>query len=203
MGLITRLRLEFDDSHVVLRARCVQNHPATRLCKILEAIESGNDVVALSLCEEYDVVSTTREATPTKNNDDDQLDDYENNNNNSHNNNNDGRCRNTSTCSNKNNHTKTSYEKLVIPNGGLANGVTFFGGVDIDTDESDEDDDELMLMQASTVGEAEAKVRFRQKLCNTSVAVFNYLVDGELHIPQEASFKEFQKVIIILLFISL
>ena len=54
-----------------------------------------------------------------------------------------------------------------------------------------------MLMPASTVGEAEAKVRFRQKLCDTSIAIFNYIVTGELHIPQEASFKEFRKVVFV------
>ena len=188
MGLITRLRLEFDDSHVVLRARSVLDHPATRLCKILEAIETGNDVVAQSLCEEYDVISTTRETTPTKsslgggggggsgggggeNQTGSLAHKHDNNNNN-----------NKSGC----------HHRVNLPNGNLLNHHDH--SHDHEEDEEESDEERAMLVPASTVGESEARVRFRQKLCETSLSVFNYFLEGELHIPQAASFKEFQKV---------
>ena len=183
MGLITRLRLEFDDSHVLLRARAILDHPATRLCKILEAIESGNDVVALALCEYYDVVSTTRDSTPTKNNNAVV----------------DQKTTTTTTNTYKNgtvangiHHVNSPHHACngFFPNGKLLGLHTF----DDDDDDEFDDEDMTMLMPTSMIGEAEARVRFRQKLCDTSVAVFNYFLGGDLHIPQEVSFKEFQKV---------
>ena len=62
------------------------------------------------------------------------------------------------------------------------------------SDDDFDDEDMTMLMPTSMIGEAEARVRFRQKLCDTSIAIFNYFLGGDLHIPQEVSFKEFQKV---------